>query len=304
MLLIGSRAIQYWLPDWREPLDVDLVGTYDEIEAYRKRNNIKVFYPINEGKTIFMRDSEGVIHEAEIAWEGSRAEKLIKFVEGQSDNGRVGQGMIVPSLDVLLLLKMSHRYLKDSPHHFKTMDDIFALRKAGAKIREEHKEFLADREKDTYIHKTPKLNVKKGEFFAGDGINYEWEHDDIHQALKFMDQPAYLYYAGGEVWSDMSKFKQCSREIQLYGVLEECLTLAAERSQLCFNPRPDPDWSFKFALGKVTSSICGGYFREFAWENAYAVMELYEKEGKGYMDKVDEAIKNGIIQRTKQKEAA
>jgi hypothetical protein len=33
-------------------------------------------------------------------------------------------------------------------------------------------------------------------------------------------------------------------------------------------------------------------------------MELYEKEGKGYMDKVDEAIKNGIVQRTKQKEAA
>jgi hypothetical protein len=60
-------------------------------------------------------------------------------------------------------------------------------------------------------------------FFSGDGIEYEFQHDDLHEAVKFMDVPAYTLYAGGEVWSDMNKFKQCSREVQLYGILEEAL---------------------------------------------------------------------------------
>jgi hypothetical protein len=307
MLLIGSCAIQHHIPSWRNPLDVDLVGTYEEIEALRKAkgNSVTAFYPINSGASFYLKQKDGLITEAEVAWAGSRAEKLIDFVMQESDTICLEVGKLyVPSLDVLYMLKMSHRYLKNSPHFKKTLDDVLALRKLGAKIRPEHQQFYEQRMRDTYVNKLPKLNVNKDEFFSGDGIEYEFQHDDLHEAVKFMDVPAYTLYAGGEVWSDMNKFKQCSREVQLYGILEEALTLAAERSQLCFTPRPDPDWSFKYALSKVSSSITGGVFREAAWEAYYDVVELYEREGKGYMNKVDKAIEQGLVRRTKQLEAA
>jgi hypothetical protein len=52
----------------------------------------------------------------------------------------------------------------------------------------------------------------------------------------------------------------------------------------------------------VSSSITGGVFREAAWEAYYDVVELYEREGKGYMNKVDKAIEQGLVRRTKQLE--
>lgn len=60
--------------------------------------------------------------------------------------------MTVPSLNVLYMLKMSHRYLKDSPHFLKTMQDIHAMRKLGAVIPAEWESFYQDRMRDTYTH--------------------------------------------------------------------------------------------------------------------------------------------------------
>lgn len=302
MLLIGSRAIQYWLPDWREPLDVDLVGTYEEIEAYRKRNNIKVFYPINQGKTIFMRDSDGVIHEAEIAWEGSRAEKLIKFVTEHDVYARVGQGIIVPSLDVLLLLKESHKYLKDSSHTVKTYKDIQALKAAGAIVRPEHMEFLKDREKDTYVNKLPKLNQSKDGFFGADtGVLYEYDHDTIHEAVKHLERPAYTYFQTGEVWCSRELWDKCSEEIKLYAAYEEISVLAIERCLVPFAGKKTPKEAFDMAQVKLMTSISSGWFREYVW-NAYDRLQaMYTDE---YFEKFKRGLEQGIVKPHDYKEAA
>jgi hypothetical protein len=302
MILIGSKAIKFHVPSWRDPADTDLVGTYDEIEKYQKIKKPKVCYPFAAGASVFMKASDGQITECEIAWQGSRAEKLIKFVEEDSGTQECW-GMKIPSLDVLYMLKMSHRFLKDSPHFKKTMDDIFVLRELGAKILPQHQEFYEQRMRDTYVNKLPKLNQSKEDFFSGDGIVYEWLHDSLHEAVKLGERPAYLEYSGGAVWSDMKVFETLPEYIKLRGVYEEAATLAAERSQLAFNPAPDPRWSFEFALGKVCSSITGGKFREYAWENYYKVMDLYEREGQDYMDKVYAGIKSGLVKKTEETNA-
>lgn len=302
MLLIGSVAIKHHVPDWRQAVDVDLVGAYEEIENLRKKKGsvVKAFYPINGGQSFYMKQSDGVIFEAEVTWEDSRAEKLVKFVESEKDTIEK-EGVLVPSLDVLYMLKMSHRYKKDSPHFLKTLRDIQALEKLGCKIRPEHEEFFKGREKDTYLNKLPKLNQAKETFFDGDGIVYEWDHDSLHEAVKFLDRPAYTYYADGQVWSCMKKFEQQPEHIKLYGVLEESLVLASERSQLSFTPAPDPRWSFEYALSKVCTSITGGKFRSYAYANYDKVIALYEREGQNYMERVREGIRTGVVKRVEKK---
>lgn len=297
MILIGSQAIKLHVPNWREPQDLDFVGTYEEIEERRKNTeNVKAFYPINSGKSFFMQTKDGQITEMEVAWKDSRAEKLIKFVESQDDNIDLGFGYLVPSLDVLYLLKMSHRYLKDSPWTKKTMDDIIALRKLGAKIRPEHEEFLKEREKDTYIAKLPKLNQSKDNFFGADtGVVYKYDHDTIHEAIAIYDKPAYKNFQSGEVWCSKEMWNKCSYDIQLAAAVEEASVLALERSLVPFPGKKTPKEAFDFAYQKLMTSISSGWFREFVWENYYPAQELYEKIGYQFVDKFEAGIKNGVV---------
>ena len=278
-------------------MDTDLIGTYEEVEELQKSLPITATYPINGGSSVYIKTTDKVIIEVEVAWEGSRAEKLIKFVKEDENTFFTGE-LMIPSLDVLYMLKCSHKYLKNSKHFLKTMRDIQELEKLGAKIRPEHMEFFIQREKDTYTYSLPKLNTNKEEFFSGDGIIYEYQHDTIHEAVKLGDRPAYTYYTDSAVWSCGKKFEAQPEIIKLRGVYEEAAVLAAERSQLAFSPRPDSRWSFEYALSKVCTSITGGWFRKYAYDNYDKVIELYEQEGYNYMEKVDEGIRTGIVKRT------
>ena len=300
MMLIGSLALAYHIPLEREVGDIDLVGGYDEIVEYRKTFGAKSFFPINSGKTLFMKNEAGAICEADVAWPGSVAEKLLKFVMNESDTLRllseVHGEVYVPSLDVLYLLKMSHRYLKDSPHFLKTMRDIHAMWKAGAKIRPEHQVFYEERMKDTYVYKHPKLDVSKGEFFDSSmtGVWQKFDHDSIHVAVKHLGKPAYTYFKPdeAEVMCSRELFEAQPETIKLYSVLEEVYTLALERSLIPFPSKKTPKEAFNMAHMKVCTSIASGFWREYAWENYDNVQALYNDN---YVDKFQEGVDNGTV---------
>lgn len=301
--LIGSRAMNHWVnsEDHRTPKDLDIVGSFDEIEEFanhlKSTESIKAKYPFDNGKKVLIKTDKRII-EAEVSWKDSNSLLLQEMIKKDGVIEKVdGFEMVIAPLNLLYTLKMSHRYLKDSPHFLKTMKDIQLLRKYDAIIPEEYQDFYKERQVIQYNYKLPKLNQNKDTFFSGDGIIYEYDHDTIHEAVKFLDKPAYTYYADGEVWSSKEKFNQCSKEIKLYGVLEESLVLACERSQLAFSPPPDARWSFEHALFKVCTSITSGFFREYAWENYDKVIELYNKVGLDYVDKVNEGIKVGIVKK-------
>jgi hypothetical protein len=292
MILIGSKALAYHA-NVRAPNDIDFVGDYDEAMELRKQIGAKVCYPIQSGKSIFMQTEDKAIYEVEIAWEGSRAEKLVKFVESQPDNKLTPWGSIVPSLDVLYLLKLSHRYLKDSPHWKKTMDDIRLMRKLGAKIRPEHEEFLKDREKDTYTSSLPKLNQSKEGFFKDD--IYTYDHDSIHEAIAIGTRPAYLEFkpTDSEVMVSKKMWDECSDQIKLNAAYEEICVLCLERALIPFpNSWPDPKKAFDLAHMKLASSISSGWFREVVWERYDDIQAMYNK---GFIEKFNEGLKKGVV---------
>jgi hypothetical protein len=288
MLIIGSQAMKHHglLPKGRKIHDTDYICTFEEFQAWTKANKPKIVrcVPLS-GSKFHVRFKSGWNFEFEIAWSGTTGEFLLDCFD-------IEDGHTFAPDCVLLALKLSHRYLKDSPHFLKNMRDIQRFRRKGVTLGSELEEWLPKREAETYVYKHPKLDVSKENFFKGDGVDYVYDHDSIHETVAIIADkqgsvvPAYSFYAGGAVWSSKELFFKCHSSIRLYGVYEESCVLALERSQIPHNflgsgiTKPTARWSFEMALMKVCSSITSGWFREYAWENYDSVMALYERLGE------------------------
>ena len=302
MLVIGSQAMNHHFPDV-VPNDTDIIGTMDEFRVWSRsfdKGDIVLCKPLSTTK-MHVRTKSGWNYEFEIAGAGDTNERLL---DRYSPGG--GHSLHAP-LEVLLMLKLSHRYRRNSPHFLKTMRDIQKLRAAGVELDDWLKEVLAQREAETYTYAHPKLDVSKAAFFDGDGVPYIYDHDSLHLTVAMTEStrrcagpsvvgksvsyyetytiPAYTFYMadGAAVMTSKKKFFDMPERIRLYGVYEESCVLALERSQIPF-PEASPRKSFEYALMKVCTSITSGWFREFAWENYDKVLDIYEKEGEdGYL---------------------
>jgi hypothetical protein len=260
--------------------DFDVIATDEEIQSHigwhRARGEVQHAVPAAGGQK-YVAIIDDVHWEFEIAWSDSTGRALLDLVAQDPKTRTDCSGFEIPSLDVLYVLKLSHRYLKDSPHFLKTMRDIQALRTAGAKVPDAYREWLRAREKATYTYGHPSLNVAKADFFRGDGVQYVYDHDSIHRAMAHLDRPAYTFFQkdGAEVACDRAKFEAAPLATRIYSVVEESYVLALERSQIPFRARIDPTWSFHKALEKVCTSITSGWWREFAWEHYDAALAAY-----------------------------
>lgn len=303
MLLIGSRALVRNNPELesqRKCVDWDFICTLDQFRQWHRhhKGRLQFAVPTQGGKYYHARDKDGMNYEFELAWPGTSAAMLL--AEYGADNWQIP---VTVSNVHLLAIKESHKYKRNSPHFLKTMQDIHFLRfkvEPDWQADEFTLEFFAVREKESYDYAHPKLNVTSGEFFTGDGVNYIYDHDSIHetQALLWSDngdtewpRPAYTFYMkdGSEVMTSKEKFFSVEERIRLYGVYEESCVLALERSQIPHGlgkeGGPSARWSFEMALMKVCTSITSGWFREYAWENYQKVLDLYEEQGEnGYIE--------------------
>lgn len=296
MLIIGSQAAIFHKLTDKKANDTDVIGTFSELQslirAVKDDVGVQISRPIGrKGDKWHIRDGNGWNIEFEIAFQGTSAARLLEIegvVEGRES---------MASKQALLALKMSHRYLRNSPHFLKTMRDIQNMRAAGVVLDEKYQEWLVQREEETYDYAHPNLNVDKGTFFD-DSVKYIYDHDDLHRILALEETPAYTKYMadGQQVLTSKEKFFSVDEHIRLLGGLEESLVLACERSQIPFDFEPNPRYSFELALSKVCTSITSGYFREFCWENYDKIVELYEVYGGDkYVEKVKLEIDNGSI---------
>ena len=304
MILIGSRSLALRAGSilGRAPLDFDWVCTREEFDTWLEKNSHKVkptkVYELPQFHKMIVEGSTNC--EFEIITTGTSSELLADLVDNDPETIDTPFGK-VPSLNILLAIKDSHKYKKfETPrgcaNFYKHAIDWHSMVRCGAEIKPEHKEFITLRERETYIHKLPKLNVSKEEFFDSSKNNVQqiFVHDDIHRAIAINDKPAYEYYMvdGSEVLTSKKKFFECSEHIRLCGVIEEAITLAVERSLV---PHPGvwtSDYAFRFALGKVCSTITGGYFRKHSFLNIFNALREYPKD---YFEKFKRAVENGTV---------
>lgn len=141
--------------------------------------------------------------------------------------------------------------------------------------------------------KTPKLKgVTKEEFFD-DFVTKYYEHDNIHRAMAHKEHPMYSY-----MQPDLSKV-ECSKDLwnkfsyeeKIQCVQEEAYVIALERHII---PTMMGDKiglnsfeAFKWALMRICTTLCSGWFRQFAIDNYFTILNSYNAN---YINKFEENI--------------
>lgn len=313
MLVVGSRALQaHGIKIGRKPSDIDVIAAPMQIAEWQEnhKEDIKSSRKIDAKKhAYFLRNGDIVEFEIATPEVNPTGLWLLKNYGGLGypEVKIPGWGKAAHP-DVVLTLKLSHRYLKNSPHFRKTMDDILALRGLKFRVPPQGQSWLKDREKATYHYAHPSLKRDKAKFFSGDGIDYKYEHDDIHEALATIyfpglpqlfeldrPRPAYVQFQkdpGVDVSVSKDKWLLCDDRTKLLSVLEESYVLALERSQIPTDFSIAPRTSFLIALEKVCTSITSGWWREYAWEHYYQVLGMYNDD---YVDRFQKALSEGRI---------
>lgn len=304
IIVIGSVALNHHFPGFRAaPKDIDLVMTYDTFtEWYKKQVNVESVYPIDGGKKFIVKFLDKPIHEIELAKRGNSTMMLFDIKRKGAyydavDWGRLGEYDVAPP-SLLFAIKLSHRFLKDSPAFYKTLEDIHRLRCIGNQAivysPYNHEEFIKLRESETYTSSLPRLSQSKKDFFTADSVKYVYDHDSIHEAVKIGDKPAYSYFKpeDKEVMVSRKLFDALPFDTKINSVLEESYVLALERSQIPYGEKITPFNSFKIALSKVCTSISSGWWREFAYDNYYIVLARYSDD---YVSKFDKAVADDIV---------
>lgn len=294
MLVVGSYALSFHGLDLGRPInDLDIIATSDEYEGFLTSNAERIILATRtkSGFAVHMLGENPI--DFEIVKSGSTGARLIDILSG-SDLIKSDGVYDYAAPDVIYALKMSHRFLRNSPHFRKTMDDIHKLRAAGCTIPAVLSEWVKERSKATYYYTHPSLAQTKGNFFKDDNINYIYDHDTIHLSVQTFDRPAFEYIKKNtaEVYCSKQKFMEADEAIRLATVLEESYVLALERHQIPNDFVPDRRKSFDIALMKVCTSISSGWWREYSYENYHAVAALYDQS---YVDRFKDGLVNGVI---------
>jgi|15BtaG_2_1085339.scaffolds.fasta_scaffold00884_5 hypothetical protein len=296
LILVGSRALALRSQRFkiRDDADFDFVGTESDARYFIEENRSaikprKVY--LHLGRNLIVQGTVNLEFELVSKRESSRM--LHSLVKNDTASFQTDFGL-VPSIDLLFALKSSHRYLKDNPHFWKTVHHYHFMKAMGATVKSEHVDFIKLREKETYNYPLPSLDKSKKAFFNRDQIDYKYDHDSIHDAVKLYNRPAYTFFQkdGQEVAVDKSKFDALTNDLKLASVIEESAVLAIERSLV---PHPgvlSERQAWMLALSKVCTSITSGWWREFAYENVIDAVADYPKD---YFSKFTQGLKSGVI---------
>ena len=135
---------------------------------------------------------------------------------------------------------------------------------------------FAETEKRVGKLRTPNMAGENTEKFFGKSKKYVksyYVHDNMHKAVATMHigEPVYLQILaeGKEVETDENLWRKLSIQQKIFCVLEEVYVIALERKILpdIFESE-DHGWTakeaFDWALYRVCTTLCDGFFREFA----------------------------------------
>lgn len=211
------------------------------------------------------------------------------------------------------VLAETHRY-KDSVHFEKTRNKVltgrlkYQSREKPCKFEDSYyyddpkiKEFFDKRCQETYTRAPIKLNVKKEDFFANDGVNYEYDHDELHKVVAIDEMPAYSKIKNSEsdVMCNREMWNHATENVKIACVLEESWVIALERRIIpmkMWNATREEQFDAAVtALQKICTTLTSGWFRDYAWQNYGIIKSQLIDPYKTYLDRFN----NSAIKATK-----
>lgn len=210
--------------------------------------------------------------------------------------------------EVLYSLKASHIYY---PIQFeKNISDYNTLHKLCNQV-----DVLEDitklRRKETEQYagklKTPSLNKSCSEFFDDNAMKIRvFDHDDMHRVMAYYDKPLFMY-----MQENYGESVSCSKDMwnmfpeinKIRCVLEEAYVIALERIMIpaLFLQKPyvHHKSAFKWALMRICTNLCSGWFRKYAVDNYFSILDEYDDD---YVVKFLRAVDKKEISRIENEE--
>lgn len=295
MLIIGSTAAKVWIPTFRNASDLDVwMLPHDFASWYDSNiNNLVEFRPQRNPNKFFakFRDQNSIITmEIRIL---DDAMPQMQFYRAQKHEQTIviaGGEFKVASVKTLLKLKRSHiefplrwnKHIND----YSELLEYYNVNQAECDAQQDN-ELLDSAYAALYKAtrtklggKTAKLNMSNEQFFAKSAmVGRVYDHDSIHRAVMFYDQPMFE-----KIKDDLSS-AMCSKRLwdklsykdKVRAVQEEAMVIALERkvipSMLAGEPY-DARAAFSWAIQRICTNLTSGWFRSFALDNWRNCMNL------------------------------
>jgi hypothetical protein len=276
MLLIGSRAARFHYPSARKPKDFDFIATKSEVHKFLKNFKYKDTSS-HEKKIGALVDVHGlkVSFEFELAEAYGYYSSKLLYLNNLNDGASLKQDKIlgityhVASPESLFLLKKSH--ITFPIHWKKNITDYLYLKNKlnGQRFPEwwEHVfHFRFNEIKNRVKKNSMKFDVDNSDFFKKSEkfVNRVVEHDSLHQATCFYDEPLFLSAKDDLSKAALSenKVNVMSHDNKIKMIQEECMALSLERYIIPCLLKSQP-YNSLAAYEKIASKMVYNYLPEF-----------------------------------------
>jgi hypothetical protein len=317
-VLVGSRAVSNLQ---RKPNDWDFFADSDEVkEWYDKNKHIIVSMRFKKEPDRYLcRLVDGEKASFDVDDRSAKSFRLInnKSASQISDPPGVfyGSGFLIADPLHLMLIKRSHLTVPNNWR--KHIEDYFFIKNQVTRFptTEEKEAYDLRLEEVASRNPTPKinLNMDNRDFFgrSDKAVKRYFEHDDIHRAIKYYDQPLYDQFKTDRTKAYMSRklFEAASLTNQLRTVREEAYAIALERYiipmiigidgldeivdlfRLGMDYKTILEDRYLLALERICTTLTKGWFRDFAIDH---YPDLKQPE-INYAKKFCAAVNNGEI---------
>jgi hypothetical protein len=299
MIIVGSKALKFHFPKLkREVKDIDIIGYSDDVntlcdllsptEIKKGKHTVLLKNITNKTDTFNTNNVEVLLADDSVS--------LRRYMHYDDVS-------LFASPEVLFSLKKSHinfpikfeKHIEDYSflyNHFDGVDFLYDITEINFKETEDRFGKL----------KTPSLNKTVKEFFGQSKgyVESYFIHDDIHRVMAHYDKPLYemmrvdknLAKCEKDMWNLFTFEDKCKC------VLEEAYVISLERKIIPmlfgggrgYTSEGALDW----ALMRVCTTLCSGWFRKFATNNYYDIKKLVNKN---YVEKFLTEYENGNITR-------
>jgi hypothetical protein len=305
MLIVGSKALNYHFPNFgREINDIDIIGNTDNInyliaklqpEKIISKKYLTTLINIEKKDNFFNTNNVEILNSDE----SDALKKYILYDKSNFSNDCIDYA----SPDVLLSLKKSHI---NFPIKFeKHIYDYNFLLNFLKEDKLAHITSLNFKETEKRLGelKTPSLKKSAKSFFGQSQgyVKYFYIHDDIHRVMAHYDRPLYEYMQKNKTnaWCEKNMWENFTFEEKAKCVLEEAYVIALERKIIPMlngvGQMISSKSAFDWALMRICTNLCSGWFRQFSTDNYVQIIKFYNKD---YVKIFLNAEKNGLIKKT------
>ena len=259
-VLIGSRALKVWNPDMnlKDSTDWDVI-------SYKNHEGCEIHNPD------FLNNKEMC---------GYRTSVQVELPDGSK--------AFVMSMLGLAIIKRSHLWRDLSFDKHITMYHKFGLSAVldevlnHLTVKNIVSNDLYERTKltkEAFPQGNPNLMQTKEDFFD-DAVKKKFDHDYLHELVAFYDKPLYTRMLRTQelAWCEKDKWDCFTHEDKIRCIAEESFVIAIERFMIPSNWSYSSKLAYFKAVKKVCTTLCSGWFRNYAIDYFPEVISMYNQE--------------------------